>query len=595
MKINPSLPNVGSHSSRTSSDTVTATGNRYHSRLFDNPFLQRWSIFVIISCLIVLILMVLIMAAVPPVSRDALTHHLAVPKLWIEKGGLIEIPDLNVSYYPMNLNLLYVIPMLFGNDIIPKYIHFLFALATAWLLYIYIKQRTSQLYALTGALLFLSTPVIVKLSISVYVDLGLIFFSWASLHFLLSWARSINSLKYLMLSAIFCGLGLGTKYNGIIVLFLLTLFVPIIYIRSAGRRYYKKRWAVGFPTIFLLVSMTICSPWMIKNYYLTKNPIYPLYKDKIGSHSNGSTITNMAMKPWLQRKLIYRESALETILIPIRVFFQGQDDDPRFFDGKLNPFLFLCPLLLLVMPGESDPRLKLEQLILSVYSLLFLLYASFMVDMRIRYISPIVPSLVVLSVLGIKNCVRWIAGYGIKGTPDLFRWIVAGIVMFMLSLNAAYVGAVFGSVDPMPFIMGKTSRDAYLTNKLPEYPAIQYVNRINHTDVKVMALFLGKRLYYFDKPVDFDTQLFAGIVSGTTDGKSLSSQLQSNGFTYSIIGINHFEAWINRVFTNEQIKYINQWLREDCQLLFYENGYAVFGLVPKNDTRSNSLKKGIVQ
>ena len=30
------------------------------------------------------------------------------------------------------------------------------------------------------------------------------------------------------------------------------------------------------------------------------------------------------MKPWLQRKLIYKESALETALIPIRIFFQGK-------------------------------------------------------------------------------------------------------------------------------------------------------------------------------------------------------------------------------------------------------------------------------
>ena len=81
-----------------------------------------------------LIVSVFFMGSVPPVSRDALTHHLAVPKLWIEKGGLVEIPSIPFSYYPMNLDLLYAIPLYFGNDIITKYIHFSFALFTAFLI-----------------------------------------------------------------------------------------------------------------------------------------------------------------------------------------------------------------------------------------------------------------------------------------------------------------------------------------------------------------------------------------------------------------------------------------------------------------------------
>ena len=47
----------------------------------------------------------------------------------------------------------------------------------AVLIFGYLKQRTGKsLYGLLGALLFLSLPVVVKLSITVYVDLGLIFF-----------------------------------------------------------------------------------------------------------------------------------------------------------------------------------------------------------------------------------------------------------------------------------------------------------------------------------------------------------------------------------------------------------------------------------
>ena len=85
----------------------------------------------LISSLIAVIAAIFMLGSVPPVSRDALTHHLFVPKLYLERG-FVELPWLAFSYYPMNLDLLYLIPLYFGNDIIPKYIHCGFALLTAW-------------------------------------------------------------------------------------------------------------------------------------------------------------------------------------------------------------------------------------------------------------------------------------------------------------------------------------------------------------------------------------------------------------------------------------------------------------------------------
>ena len=138
-----------------------------------------------------LIMLIIILASVPPVSRDALVHHLAVPKLWIAHGGIYEMPDKVFSYYPMTLDLLYLIPLYLGNDIVPKYIHFAFALATSFLIFNYLKRRLDVNYALLGALLFLSTPIVVKLSMTAYVDLGLVFFSTAALMYTLKWREDI--------------------------------------------------------------------------------------------------------------------------------------------------------------------------------------------------------------------------------------------------------------------------------------------------------------------------------------------------------------------------------------------------------------------
>ena len=558
---------------------------RYTGMASEKSSLQRAGVVLVVACLLLLVFLLLIAAAVPPVSRDALTHHLAVPKLWIEHGGMVDMPALVFSYYPMNLDLLYVIPLLFGNDILPKYLHFIFALATAWMIYNFLKSRSTLLIALSGALLFLSIPIISKLSISVYVDLGLIFFSWASIVFLCKWSRDPQSVKYLVCSAVFCGLGLGTKYNGLIVLVLLTLFIPIIYVRSVRPHLRQVKKMIGYPLVFAAVSLTLFSPWMVRNFLLTKNPIYPLYSSWQQEHGERETITNVSMKPWLQRKLIYRESALATALIPLRIFFQGQDDNPRLFDGQLNPILVLFPLFLLFRRNAYDASMRREHLLLASFSILFLLYASFMVDMRIRYISAVIPPLVVLTMLGIQNAFGWMDTIGKRLLRTTCRLLLTTVIVFFFTLNATYAVALFHAVDPLPFLTGDVSRDEYLNKHLPDYPAIRFVNQVPTDGKQIFALFLGNRLYYFDSPVTFGNQKFVSMVEDAMAGRRLSRQLIENGYSHCMIGIHHFQAWVSRMFDEPRQALVSQWLREDCELLFSQNGYAVLKLVGTDEKR----------
>ncbi len=111
-------------------------------------------------CLILLLLSyILLMCCVPPVSRDALTHHLFVPKLYVQKGSVIELPDVIPSYYPQLLDLIYCIPIIFNYDIVPKYIHFSFALLTALLIFRYTQKKIGSIYAFFSVVFFLSIPV----------------------------------------------------------------------------------------------------------------------------------------------------------------------------------------------------------------------------------------------------------------------------------------------------------------------------------------------------------------------------------------------------------------------------------------------------
>ena len=541
------------------------------------PWVKRTS-WMSIVCLIMILGVVgsiLLLAAVPPVSRDALTHHLAVPKLWIEHGGIYEIPHLTFGYYPMNLDLLYVIPLLMGNDIAPKYIHFMFGLATAWLIYAYLRKRTTFTYALLGALIFLSTPVIVKLSISVYVDLGLIFFSWAAMYCLFNWQQSPANFKYLLLAAVFCGLCMGTKYNGLLIFFLLTLCVSLLATRNVnGVQPPKPFKTLLQPLLFVFVAVVIFSPWMIKNVKWTGNPIYPLYNKVFSVEADGNPGQYVSMKPWLQRKLIYRETALETALIPVRIFFQGQDDNPKYFDGRLNPILFFFPLIAFFKLKKLDNYLKSELVVLGSFSILYLLYASFIVDMRIRYIAPIIPPLVILTVIGIKETFSFVEHRG-----NLFKLSLISVVSMLLVLNFYYLKDLFLTVEPVAYLRGTISRVDYIEKFRPEYPLIQTANHLSGEKVKLLAMFLGKRSYYFKKDVEFAKETFRNAIEKSGSAEKVATELSSRGFTHAIVGIGLFKQWAERVFERQELVTINQFFAASCKPVAKKNGYALFEIL----------------
>jgi len=559
--------------------------------------------YVILAGLIAaLIVSIILLSSVPPVCRDSLTHHLAVPKLYLNHGGIYEIPSVIFSYYPMNLELLYLIPLYFGNDIVPKYIHFVFALLTAFLVYGYLKKRTDRNFALFGALFFLSIPVIVKLSITVYVDLGLIFFLTASLMFLFKWIEYGFRLKHLFFSAIFCGLALGTKYNALIVFFLLSMFVMFAYSRVSSNEENRpgsirksstvSLKALFFGALYIFIVLLVFSPWMIRNYVWTKNPVYPLYQgffNRInagpvpvaqdrGDNSEEEAIKNNKGKEWSHfaiRRIIYNESLMQTVLVPVRIFFEGEDGNPKYFDGKLSPFLFILPLFAFFRIKRDNSVIRLEKEILLLFSILFILFSFATTDMRIRYIAPVIPPLVMLSVMGLHNIFSLLSARFPVLSGSMLSCCLFFFLAVIISINGVYVLRQFRLVNPVGYLQGNMGRDEYIEKYRPEYAAIKYANNNLSEDAKILCFFLGNRRYYSDREMLFDETI---LIRSVKSRNMIRSDLRKKRITHLLIWYEMFNKWVENNFSENEKILIDKFFREDTALLFSKGGYGLFKL-----------------
>jgi len=519
-----------------------------------------WGIIIYGFMIIGVVALIALMASVPPVSRDALTHHLYVPRLFLQHGGIHEIPYMNFSYYPMNLDLLYLIPMYFNNDILPKFIHFAFALITALMIYRYLKRRINTQYAMLGSLFFLSIPVIVCQSTTVYVDLGLVCFLFAALIYLFKWVEDCFKIKYLVISAVFCGLALGTKYNGLIGLFLLGMFVPLVYARYHAEQPLHAGKAIGYSAVYVFIALIIFSPWMIRNVIWTGNPVYPLYNSIFNSGMASTELVEedepekqrFHMSYFQIRRDLYGESGWEIALIPLRVFFQGRDNDPKYFDGRANPFLLLLPIFAFFGIRSNSRQVMTEKLLMIGFSVFFLLFACAQTIIRIRYFAPIFPPLVILAMFGLHHIQEDLLGKNHKISCFVKRLSVVSIILIMLGLNAKYMLERFNYMQPLGYLTGKVTRDEYIQKFRPEYLSMLYANRNLNKNDRILGIYIGNRGYYSDIDIMFSLDLLQKMAAKAKSSKDIAEGLSELGISHLLVNYELFNFWVNKYSLHEK-------------------------------------------
>jgi 4-amino-4-deoxy-L-arabinose transferase-like glycosyltransferase len=541
------------------------------------------------------VLWIILLASVPPVSRDALTHHLAVPKLWVEGGGIHERPDILFSYYPQLLDVLYMAPVALGHDIAAKYLHFTFALLTALLIFLFVRRRIGPSWAALSGLLFLTLPLIVKLSVTVYVDLGLIFFTTAALFSAAIWLEDTGRTRWLVLAAVCSGLALGTKYNALVSFLVLSLLLPFFYLLRFRRDnpHAEQLNAVKFGALFVAISLLVFSPWLVRNYSLTGNPIYPLAQGVFAAQAEqlpstaqstdaeahaGAAIREQAGKggkplgPLLTRRLVHEESLGYTLLIPLRIFFEGKDDDPKYFDGRLNPLLLLLPLALLVLAGKGDARNR-DQLLFGAFTLLMIVLVFLLKDMRMRWVAAIIPPLVVLATYGLAAIQRQLAK-----RLDSARWanVVTGVIVAAYFVpNLLYAHALFGKVDPVPYVTGRVDYASYVRTRRPEYGVIELANQLVAPGRSVLGLYLGNRRYYFAGDAIVVNEVFTSVAERSASASGIADRLLELGYSHIVVHAGLFRQWLASTDEGTASR-VNAFADEYLKELLVEEGFGLY-------------------
>ncbi|MFN8391502.1 MAG: hypothetical protein U0136_14535 [Bdellovibrionota bacterium] len=493
----------------------------------------------------VLFLLPIVIVAVedmlPILSRDALIYHLAVPKMWLHAGRITEIPWHEWSHFPLALSLGYAGFLDLGLAQLTPLYHatYLILVATVAAGFVHYKYQDEEL-SLSAALITLSLPICVKLAGEPMADLALAFYFGLTFVLFVVWGEQRGTLRQLAMIGLFLGLALSVKYNSLLAAFLFGLCM----LSFLQHWEYPVSRVLTVMAVLYGTALLVFAPWLMKNFHYTGNPLYPFVGSIFGTSDELPFMGNV--KPLEYRLFNYRESWWQVALIPFRMLFTGQDDNPKQFDGLLSPVLLLS--IVPVFYRRSGERRAPWVLNTWLFIASYFCLSMTMFYALLRYQAPLLVAVVAttaggLSVLGMTLS---------EAARGRLLRLIAG-------LNAAwlvwYSYGMLRQVSPWPYLSKQESKDQYLTRRLGEYSVASYVNKNLPQDAVVYLFYTGNRYFYYDRGVRGAYFSHAPVVRWLSEKNSaqyLAAQFHALGITHLAIQNARTKEALGDALTPEQ-------------------------------------------
>jgi len=427
-------------------------------------------------------------AYIPPLTSDVLLYHLTLPRYFIEFHKIYDVSKIFWgSEIPLQLEMLYTLGMLLRNDIVAQLILSFYGLLGALTIVVIIKRFADVKISILAAILYSSLPSIIIYSGTCMIDIGLAFYILLAVYTFLCWVESSKD-GWLLISGVTCGLAMGAKYWGGITLTLLLLAIIFIKITQRERRLNFAS-IIKYSFIFGLLFLLVFSPWMIKAYLHTDNPVYP-FMSNLFYPSNWNAFVENTFTSSLES---FRAEFMSWVDMIMNFKKYYHDDPYRLIHGLLYfniQFFPLFFLILFLIPSFKKNPMGINFIL--IFSFIHSLIGSNLAFMNDRYFFvPLSPIFCVLSAYSIGNILE-------KGKlqRQICILVFIGLISGWWAYAYAFLTAKGWSHRAIPVIFGLESRDSFLRKNLDFYSMADYIN--THLSISDKMLSINEtRSYYF--------------------------------------------------------------------------------------------------
>jgi hypothetical protein len=422
---------------------------------------------------------------------DSLSYHLAAPKIYLQEGRIPFIAYDSHTHFPFTLEMLYTLGLQFGGTSGAKLVHW----ACGWLTALVLVVWTGRLRiggvpaprwcGPLAAAAFVSMPVVLWEMGTAYIDLGTALFQMLALCALIdAVAADSGGVRVdpqgAALAGVLSGFALGTKYTALLQFGLLGLGLMWVLTRTAER---GTAWRALFA--FGLLGVLVASPWYVKNWLWTHNPVYPFF---YRFFPQSFSWTSEAERAYAGEQYAFGlgKGPVEAIQLFWNLAFHGRAfyiNQRTLMGDKLGSlgalWVGLLPLVLWTRGLDRKVHACLGYGLASV-GLWFLL------SQQVRYLSPVFASLAVV--------VAAAAAAVPEGLLRRAAGVFSGLVLLLnLQMHLPVAQASWALAT------GELDREQFLDQSLPGlYEACSFANA-NLLETSRIALYQEARGFYLDR------------------------------------------------------------------------------------------------
>ena len=457
--------------------------------------------------LVVFVILNMLAAHAPVYSSDAVSYHIAAPKLYAGQHAITHIPYMITSSYPMITEMLFLDGFLLKGGKLSKLIAAYLALLSAVAIFLFARKYFGPMTGLLAATIFYTLPIVSVFNVRGFVDISTAFFGIIALFALFNWHQT-NDSKMLFFGGVLAGAAAATKlsaYPIAAVLYLVVAYVTVTLKKDMLKEF-------GRNSIIYLVGVAVVMlPWLVRAFVYTGNPFYPLFSNILGGVYLSADLASF----WVQSLAIigFGTSFIDLVVLPWNLTMHSIAFGEQLGIGPM--FLAFVPLLIFIRKVD---RKVLVLLGLTVPMILIWFYTA--QSPRYIFLVYALLSIVCAYVIG-------------RLTSNSYRIAVLAVVMFTIAINFGFWAGA--NNDELKVVSGLTDEDEFLRSKMTNYELLQYAN--NNIQNATICLYGEIRGYYGENDYVWCHPLFQGYVDFYTIDSSdeLLARMNAVGITHLLV------------------------------------------------------------
>jgi hypothetical protein len=476
-----------------------------------------------ISLFLVCILGSVLWALAPTIRFDALSYHLGVPSIYVRAHGMVPVPEDYASFWVHYAEMLYTLALVLAGQPLPGLIHLIFGLLTAGLTFCLGRRLLGYRQGLLAAVLLFSAPIVSYETGTAYIDLIVTFYVFSTIITGMLWWTDQNP-RWLILCGVFLGFSIGMKVST------LPLLLPFIFVMATLLVVYQK-FSPALIRSLLHISIPailIASPWFIRDYLWSGNPIFPMLNsifhsplwigaDIFTNGGNWLTIGKIITLPWtltINSNLYYREGSW----------------------GMLG----VLPLLSLPWIYSWYPKYSraLRYTLLALFCMTAIgTILLFRESSLARYLQPMFPLMSVLSVANLWGLWRLVSNKKF-GRYSIIICYTLGFA-YLYSTRLALTVRSWDIPERFPYTVafGLEEPQHFLSRALPVYDALQYLNNQGDGNHKVLSVDNEFRMYTTSQIYGTNLSLQVANILKAKDQQDFTNFISDQGFDYLLVNL----------------------------------------------------------